>query len=103
MQATDMPALFETREAFFAMVNTFRRYFQQRTATTTDFALYALLRGRDWRSGLAPNTNEHLVTNLHHRLTRSDPKYLNLTPFGETVTAEVIERVRALGVPAWGT
>ena len=97
----ETPFLFDTKEQFFAMIDSFKRFFQQRTATTDNFALYALLRGKDWRSGLAPNTNEHLVSSLHFNLAQRDPKFLDLKPFGGAVTAEHIERVRAQGVPAW--
>lgn len=92
--------LFETREQFFTMVDSFKEFFQSRRADTIHFCLYALLRGKDWRDGLAPNTNEELVKQLHHRLAKSDPKYLPLSSF-KGVTAEHIEKLRAQEIPQW--
>lgn len=93
--------LFETREEYFKMVDAWKKHATEIGCSTEALGIYALLRGKDWRAGLSPNTNPDLIKWLYYKLTEGTFKYLDLTPFNGTVTEELIQKMRSQEIPQW--
>lgn len=63
------------------------------------FAIYQLLRGRDWRKAFHPNTRSEVTDEIEVMLNVS--LSLNLKPFGDHVTPGLIKKIRENGIPSW--
>lgn len=101
-----METLFETKEQYLEMRNNFKQWYNSEERTTNftaeDFALYASIRGKDWRKCFASNSDEKTIERIERYLTRTKIQYLFLTPYGKTVTPEMIELLRERGIQKWG-
>lgn len=101
-----MESLFETKEQFIGMRDHFRKWYNteenRKQLTAHDFALYALLRGKDWRKCFAPHSDEKTIESIERYLNKTKTQYMFLAPFGTTVTEEMITSLRERGIQAWG-
>ena len=101
-----MESLFETKEQFLEMRDHFRKWYNtddnRKQLTANDFALYALLRGKDWRKCFAPNTDDRMIESIERYIKKTKTQYIYLTPFGATVTEEMIGSLRERGILSWG-
>jgi hypothetical protein len=101
-----METIFENREAYLQFRNEFRTWYNtednKKLMDAKDFALYAALRGRDWRKCFTANTDEKKIESIWRYLTKTKFQYLYKTPFGETITEEMIEKLRSNGFIEWG-
>ncbi len=91
--------VFNSKEEYQDMIKAWKESVKEnKGASTFDLALYAQLRGRDWRKGLAPGTDLELVSRVSHMLTQRDVKYINLLPFKGTVDENTIFEMRSKGI-----
>ena len=101
-----MESLFETKEQYLKMRTDFRSWYNtednRKQLSAEDFALYALLRGKDWRKCFTANSEDKTIERLERYLMKTKTQYLFLTPFGDTVTQEMITIARERGIKAWG-
>lgn len=95
-----MESIFESKEEFFAMVASWKAYANgeetKNGLAAHDYALYAALRGKDWRKHFAPNSHKSTIQALNFYLLKS--KWIITTPFGPGITMEKIEQLRASGI-----
>lgn len=100
-----MESLFETKELYLAMRNNFKNWYNtednRKTLTASDFALYALIRGKDWRKCFTPNSYLNKIETIENCINNRKAIYLNLTPYGKTVTEEMITILRERGIAKW--
>lgn len=98
-------SIFETKEAYLEMRNHFKTWYNtednRKTLQAKDFALYALLRSRDWKKCFTQNADEQQMEFIHHYLTKTKFQYLNLTPFGK-ITEDQINSLREREITKWG-
>lgn len=103
-------SIFESREAYFKMVDGWKQNCSytdengnkvQSKISYIDFALYAALRGRDWRKILSPKTREDIIKDIEHTLLKRDPNYISLSMFNGTITPEDITKLREIGIKKW--
>lgn len=101
-----MESLFETKEQYLKMRADFRSWYNtednRKRLGAEDFALYALLRGKDWRKCFADTTSDSTVEKLHYYLIKMKPQYMFLEPFGDTITEELINSLREREFQRWG-
>jgi hypothetical protein len=101
-----MESLFETKEQYLEMRRTFKNWYNTEENKTNmqakDFALYAAIRGKNWRKCFAPNSSEQTIETIYHYLTKTKLDYLYLTPYGSTITQDMITTLRERGFQKWG-
>jgi hypothetical protein len=104
-------SLFETKEQYLEMRTNFKKWYnseERKSFTAEDFALYACIRGKDWRKCFAPNSDEQTIERIERYLTKTKTQYLFLDPYiciepyNKTVTPEMIELLRNRGIQKWG-
>ena len=92
-------SIFESKEEYFAMVDAWKAYTKAEETKSQlaahDYALYAALRGKDWRKHFAPHSHKTTIQALNFYLLKS--KWIVTAPFGTGITMEKIEQLRALG------
>lgn len=95
-----MESVFETKEKFFKMIDKWKEVTNDpelsKGLELKDFAIYALLRGRDWRKCLSPHSREETVDSIEYSIIKSN--YLSLWAFGDTVTTDMIAKLREQGI-----
>jgi hypothetical protein len=100
-----MESIFETKEQYLQMRANFRSWYNtednRKSLTACDFALYALLRRKDWRKCFTSNTSEKTIELIERYLTKTKTQYMFLTPYGDVVTEEMISSLRGLNIPSW--
>lgn len=100
-----MESLFENKEQYLQFRSNFKTWINQEEHEhfgAADFALYAALRGKDWRKCFTPNTDPKKIESIWRYLTKTKFQYLFLKPYGETITEEMIEKLRENGFSEWG-
>lgn len=101
-----MESIFETKEQYLEMRKTFKNWYNteenKHNMQAKDFALYAAIRGKDWRKCFASNTSEQKIETIEHYLNKTKLDYLYLAPYGETITHEMITALRERGFQKWG-
>lgn len=102
-----METLFETKEQYLQMRSNFKNWYNSKeegkaTLTAEDFAMYACIRGKDWRKCFAPNSDEKTIERIERYLTKTKLQYIFLTPYGESITTEMIDTLRERGIKKWG-
>lgn len=99
-----MESIFESKEQFLEMRKQWKATCNdselRKQLGKEDMALYAVLRRRDWRKCFASNSSDATISEIEFALKKSS--YLNLWPYGETVTKEMIDHLRAIGIKTWG-
>lgn len=102
----NMESLFETKEQYLKMRTSFRSWYNtednRKRLSAGDFALYALLRGKDWRKCFTANSDDKTIERLERYLMHTKTQYLFLEPFGTTVTEEMVTSLRERGIQKWG-
>lgn len=98
-----MESVFETKEQYLEMRSNWKKFYNteggKECLNAYHFALYALLRGKDWRKCFAINSNQHTLQWLEYWLFKSE--HMSLIPFGGSVTSKHITQLRAAGIPKW--
>lgn len=101
-----MESVFETKEQYLEMRNHFRKWYNtdenRKQLDAASFALYALLRGKDWRKCFAPNTSDRTIEDIERYIKKTKYAYMYLAPFGSTVTEEMIGSLRERSILSWG-
>jgi hypothetical protein len=101
-----MESLFETKEQYLEMRANFRSWYNteenRKRLSAGDFALYALLRGKDWRKCFTANSGDKTIEGLERYLMKTKTQYMFLEPFGSTVSEEMITSFRERGILSWG-
>lgn len=64
------------------------------------FALYAILRNKDWRKCFAHNTDKNLITRLEYTLTKGKIYSNILLPFKD-ISEDTIIAIRENGIAKW--
>jgi hypothetical protein len=94
-----MESIFETKEQYFEFIKQWRLACNQEDAaklTLQNFILYAMFRGRDYKKCISPSSKDDTLANAEYWTKECNPKYLDLSPFGNTITIEMIEKARAI-------
>lgn len=103
-------SIFETKEDYLKMIAAWKQNCSfkdeegktiQNKISYIDFALYSLLRGKDWRKCLAPNTKANIIYDIEFSLFKRDPKYISLIMFNGIITPEDITKLREIGIKKW--
>lgn len=101
-----METIFETKEEYLQFRTNFKQWYNtdenRKLLNAQDFALYTALRGRDWRKCFTANTDEKKIESIWRYLTKTKFQYLYLTPYGEIITEEKINKLRENGFAQWG-
>lgn len=101
-----MERTFTTKEEYMEMIKAWRAFYNDKDSRMNlrsyHYGLYAALRGLDWRNHYAPTTRDETKEELHYRLMKQDAKYLDLSPFGGTITPENIAFIREHNIEKWG-
>jgi len=99
-------SIFNDKEHYLQFRANFRTWYnnedKKQLLCASDFALYAALRGRDWRKCFTPNTDPKKIEQIWRYLTKTKFQYLFLKPYGDTITEEMIDRLRENGFAEWG-
>ena len=99
-------SIFETKEQYLAMRSNFKQWYNtednRKRLNAEDFALYALLRGKDWRKCFSPNSDEKTIERIQRYLTKTKTQYLFLDQYNKTVTLEMIDTLRERDIQQWG-
>jgi len=100
-----METLFETKESYLKMRSNFKKWYNtednRKTLTAADFALYALIRNKDWRKCFTPNSDLNKIEEIENIINNRKTCYINLKPYGTTVTEEMITILRKRGIAKW--
>lgn len=100
-----MESIFETKEQFLKMRKEWKRYTNdselRKGLSGEDFALYAIIRGKDWRKGFAATSNDDTIERIESYLNKCKFEYMYTKPFGNTITEEMIAKLRASGIVSW--
>lgn len=98
-----MESIFESKEQYLEMRKQWKDTCNdsdlRKDLTKEDMALYAILRRRDWRKCFAPNSSEQTISEIEYYLLKSS--YCSLWMYGGTVTKEMIDHLRSIGIPKW--
>lgn len=101
-----MESIFESKEQFHAFRKHFKTWYNtednRKQLSAKDFALYAILRNRDWRKCFSEHSSKETIGWIESYLTKTKPQYLYLAPFGEFITEEMIATLREQGIQKWG-
>lgn len=96
-----MESLFNSKEEFLAMRDVWKKVTNSEDRTELElihFCLYAILRNKDWRKCLSPNSKDETIADIEWKLFKSD--YVSLWPFGG-LDKEIIGAIRQKGLKRW--
>jgi hypothetical protein len=103
IEETQTGDMFTSKEHYLEFTAAFKAWAKARKPlNSSHFLLYAILRNRDWTKGwTTPLKAGKLLENAYKRnqafYAIKSPHFKNdlLAPFGETITQEMLERVRS--------
>jgi hypothetical protein len=105
METTERFSIFETKEQYQEFRSNFKKWYNEegnkQKMWASDFALYAAIRGKDWRKCFADNSHETTIASIEMYLMKRKTQYIDLSPF-KGITTEQIESLREHGIQKWG-
>jgi len=103
IEETQTGDMFTSKEHYLEFTAAFKAWAKARKPLDSQhFLLYAILRNRDWTKGWTTPENSGKLTEHQYKLARAfysikspHTKDYLLAPFGETISQEMLERIRS--------
>lgn len=100
-----MESVFETKEQYLAMREEWKKATNnkelRKSITGEEYALYAILRKKDWRKAFAETSTDQTIYRIESYLAKCKHEFMYLCSFGDTVTKEMIDKIRENGIQKW--
>ena len=92
-----MSSLFESKEKYLEFKTNWKKVTNDAEGpklTLEHFILYQMIRGKNWKTCLAPTSKESTIDSATYTAEKCNPKYLSLWPFGDTISESMIIEAR---------